>query len=67
MKFKLSMLFHLTVRKWNSGMGYCVMNIHVLTPEHIFTNGLSGNTLSLFGCWQGGRKEFEILVTESEK
>ena len=36
-----------------------------MNPEYTFADGLSGNTLSVFGLWQKGR--FEILVPNSVK
>lgn len=36
-----------------------------MNPEYTFADGLSGNTLSVFGLWQKGR--FEILVPNSDK
>ena len=49
MKYKSVLFFHLTVRKWKSGMSFCVINIHDhRAKKNAFADGLSRNTLSLF-------------------
>ena len=46
-------------------MGYCVINIHDIEPRVHFRGCFIFYTVSLSGQWQG--KEFEILVTKSDK
>ena len=49
-KYKSTMFFHLTVRKWKSGMGYyCLINIHYMESRIHLADCFSWNTLPLFG------------------
>ena len=64
MRYESIEFFHLTIHKWKSGMGYCVMAVHDFEPKYIFADGLYGITLPLFGQWQrgGGGEDGVILL-----
>ena len=62
-------VFHLTVWKWKSGMGYCLINTHDIEPRIYFCNWKYFVWKYFVTFWSVTRvrTSFEILATKSDK